>query len=224
MYYFWINDFWPANTEPTGAPRLLLRQNVTESQCLTMRPTGTPRRTAALNTLAPSMCKGTSISLTSLPSWNTCAFTYDEMFKLLKFVLQSRNHTAFYVYFQWFTIVDFSSSALDEKNVNSLLSNTKVKLLLLFNISRKTTVRTFACVLKKVCEWDENTKLLWRKTYMFIVSKLKITVDNLCGIDIFKTKKRKLRYPYARWFTHRVFPIDFGLGVNRSSFSTTADG
>lgn len=66
--YFSMNDFVPANTDPTGAPRPLLKQNVTESQCFTMRLTGTPRLEAALNTLAPSMCKGTSISLANSPN------------------------------------------------------------------------------------------------------------------------------------------------------------
>lgn len=63
-----MNDFFPVKTDPIGAPRPLLKQNVTESQCLTMRLTGTPRRMAALNTLAPSMCKRMLLSLTNCPN------------------------------------------------------------------------------------------------------------------------------------------------------------
>lgn len=38
-----MNDLSPTNTAPIGALSPLLRQNVTESQCSTIRLTGTPR-------------------------------------------------------------------------------------------------------------------------------------------------------------------------------------
>lgn len=66
--YFSMNDFSPTKIEPIGAPRPLLKQNVTESQCFTMRLIGIPRPTAALNTLAPSICKGMFFSLVSFPN------------------------------------------------------------------------------------------------------------------------------------------------------------
>lgn len=68
--YFSMNNFSPTKMEPIGAPSPLLKQNVTESQCFAMRLTGTPRLTAALNTLAPSICKGIFLSLVSFPNWN----------------------------------------------------------------------------------------------------------------------------------------------------------
>lgn len=47
----------PTSTDPTGADKLLLRQMDTESKSRAMRSTLTPKAAAALNTLAPSMCK-----------------------------------------------------------------------------------------------------------------------------------------------------------------------
>lgn len=65
-----MNDFSPIKMEPIGAPRPLLKQNVTESQYFTIRLTGTPRLTDALNTLAPSICKGMFRFLVSFPNLN----------------------------------------------------------------------------------------------------------------------------------------------------------
>ena len=48
----------PASTEPTGAPRPLLMQQVTVVAGAASSATGTPRATAALNSRAPSRCTG----------------------------------------------------------------------------------------------------------------------------------------------------------------------
>ena len=61
--YFLINSEEPAITEPTGAPRPLLKQILTEEHPLTILEGGTSRATAAFISLAPSMWIGSSNSL-----------------------------------------------------------------------------------------------------------------------------------------------------------------
>ena len=66
-----MNSLEPANTDPTGAPRDLLRHITTELHCdvVIISRTGICIFTAAFNNRAPSICKYKPNSLHNSPTY-----------------------------------------------------------------------------------------------------------------------------------------------------------